>query len=81
MSAAPGHAPLAMTRPSAAEMQSLDPYAFLAVLGKRVIHPGSRRSTQQLLELAGWRPASTSWTSAAGSPPPPSRPPSGSTPT
>ena len=53
MSAAPGHAPLAMTRPSAAEIQSLDPYAFLAVLGKRVIHPGSRRSTQQLLELAG----------------------------
>jgi hypothetical protein len=31
------HAPLAMTRPSAAEIQSLDPYAFLAVLGKRVI--------------------------------------------
>jgi ubiquinone/menaquinone biosynthesis C-methylase UbiE len=52
MPAAPGHARPAATRPSAAEIQSLDPYAFLAMLGKRVIHPGGRRSTQQLLELA-----------------------------
>jgi len=53
MTAAPGHAPLVVTRPSAAEIRSLDPFAFLAMLGKRVIHPGGRRSTQQLLELAG----------------------------
>jgi len=53
MTAAPRHTPPAATRPSAAEIRSLDPYAFLAVLGKRVIHPGGRRSTQQLLELAG----------------------------
>jgi SAM-dependent methyltransferase len=52
MTAVPGHAPPAATRPSAAEIQSLDSYVFLVVLGKRVIHPGGRRSTQQLLELA-----------------------------
>jgi hypothetical protein len=52
MTTVPGHARPAAIRPSAAEIQSLDPYAFLAVLGKGVIHPGRRRSTQQLLELA-----------------------------
>lgn len=34
------------------DIQSLDPYAFLAVLGKRVIHPGGRRSTEELFSLA-----------------------------
>ena len=34
------------------QVQDLDPYAFLAVLGKRVIHPGGRASTDRLLELA-----------------------------
>ena len=38
-----------------AEVQELDPYAFLAVLGKRVIHPGGRASTDRLLELASVR--------------------------
>ena len=38
------------------EVQGLDPYAFLAVLGKRVIHPGGRASTHRLLELAAVRP-------------------------
>ena len=42
--ASPTDKELAAIRPSAAEIQSLDPYAFLAVLGKRVIHPGGRRS-------------------------------------
>jgi SAM-dependent methyltransferase len=42
-----------MRRLSASEVQALDPYVFLAVLGKRVIHPGSRHSTDQLLEWAG----------------------------
>jgi SAM-dependent methyltransferase len=37
-----------MTRLSPSEVQALDPYAFLAVLGKRVIHPGGRRSTERL---------------------------------
>ncbi|MBA2640342.1 MAG: class I SAM-dependent methyltransferase [Nocardioidaceae bacterium] len=34
------------------QVQDLDCYAFLAVLGKRVIHPGGRASTDRLLELA-----------------------------
>lgn len=36
---------------TASEVEALDPYAFLAVLGKRVIHPGGRTSTDLLL---GW---------------------------
>jgi SAM-dependent methyltransferase len=40
---------------TAHEVQQLDPYAFLAVLGKRVIHPGGRASNR-LLELAAARP-------------------------
>jgi SAM-dependent methyltransferase len=34
------------------DIKSLDPYAFLAFLGKRVIHPGGRRSTEELFSLA-----------------------------
>jgi SAM-dependent methyltransferase len=34
------------------DIKSLDPYAFLAVLGKRVIHPGGRHSTEELFSLA-----------------------------
>src|SRR5438132_13068234 len=34
------------------DVKSLDPYAFMAVLGKRVIHPGGRRSTEELFDLA-----------------------------
>lgn len=34
------------------DIKSLDPYAFLAVLGKLVIHPGGRRSTEELFSLA-----------------------------
>lgn len=40
------------TRLSAEEVEALDPYAFMAVLGKRIIHPGGRRSTEELLEQA-----------------------------
>ncbi|HYM96302.1 MAG TPA: class I SAM-dependent methyltransferase [Candidatus Sulfotelmatobacter sp.] len=40
-----------LTRPDL-DIKSLDPYAFLAVLGKRVIHPGGRRSTEELFSLA-----------------------------
>ena len=39
-----------MSQLTAAEVRQLDPYAFLAVLGKRVIHPGGRASTDRLLE-------------------------------
>src|SRR5438477_12284108 len=34
------------------DVNSLDPYAFMAVLGKRVIHPGGRRSTEELFDMA-----------------------------
>ena len=40
---------------AAADVQALDPYAFVAVIGKRVIHPGERRSTEEL--FAGKKPA------------------------
>lgn len=45
-----------MSSLSASEVRRLDPYAFLAVLGKRVIHPGGRASTDRLVELAALRP-------------------------
>src|ERR1700694_4741598 len=41
---------------SAAEVDELDPYAFFAVLGKRVIHPGGRTATNQLIRKAGFQP-------------------------
>lgn len=31
-----------MSQTSAQQVHELDPYTFLAVLGKRVIHPGGR---------------------------------------
>ncbi len=34
------------------EVIDLDPYTFMAVIGKRVIHPGRRASTQALLRRA-----------------------------
>jgi hypothetical protein len=40
--------PPAVTRLPAEDIRRLDPYGFLAVLGKRVIRPGGRRSTHQL---------------------------------
>lgn len=44
------------SRLSATEVKSLDPYAFMAVLGKRVIHPGGRQSTKALLDQAKLTP-------------------------
>lgn len=41
-----------MTRLTADEIAKLDPYKFMAVLGKRVIHPGGRASTEALLQRA-----------------------------
>lgn len=43
-------------RPEAAEVERLDPYAFMAVIGKRVIHPGGRAATEQLLRRAELNP-------------------------
>jgi SAM-dependent methyltransferase len=42
-----------------AEVAKLDPYALMAVLGKRVIHPGGRRSTEELLRAAQIAPGDT----------------------
>ena len=39
-----------------ADVDRLDPYAFMAAIGKRVIHPGGRRSTGEMFELAGLQP-------------------------
>src|SRR4029079_19506715 len=41
-----------LPRLTATEIAQLDPYALMAVLGKRVIHPGGRRSTEELLARA-----------------------------
>lgn len=41
---------------SSAEIESLDAYQLLAALGKKVIHPGGRRSTEELFELAKIEP-------------------------
>ncbi len=42
-----------MERLTANEIAGLDPYKFMAVIGKRVIHPGGRASTDALLNAAG----------------------------
>jgi ubiquinone/menaquinone biosynthesis C-methylase UbiE len=39
-------------RLDAARVKKLDPYVFMAVIGKRVIHPGGRAATETLLEHA-----------------------------
>jgi SAM-dependent methyltransferase len=38
-----------MTKLAATEIAALDPYKFMATIGKRVIHPGGRVSTQAVL--------------------------------
>lgn len=37
------------------EILALDPYAFMAVIGKRVIHPGGRRSTEEVFARAAFQ--------------------------
>ncbi len=46
----------ALRRLTAAEVEALDPYMLMAVLGKRVIHPGGRRSTEELFQRADFAP-------------------------
>jgi SAM-dependent methyltransferase len=46
------------TKLAAEEIAKLDPYKFMAVIGKRVIHPGGRASTNALLDRAGITAAS-----------------------
>jgi len=43
----------AMAKLAAPEVAALDPYKFMAVIGKTVIHPGGRASTRALLARAG----------------------------
>ena len=40
---------------SDAEVGELDPYAFFALLGKRVIHPGGRTATDHLIRKADFQ--------------------------
>jgi SAM-dependent methyltransferase len=40
-------------RMAAGEIAALDPYTFMALIGKRVIHPGGKASTEALLTRAG----------------------------
>ncbi len=44
------------TKLDAQEIAGLDPYKFMATIGKRVIHPGGRASTEALLERAAIGP-------------------------
>lgn len=53
------------SRLTAAEVEGLDPYALMAVLGKRVIHPGGRRSTDELFARASFQAGQRCWMSAA----------------
>jgi SAM-dependent methyltransferase len=46
-----------VSRLAAAEIRQLDPYKFMATIGKRVIHPGGRGSTEQVFDLAAIEPA------------------------
>ena len=41
-----------MQKLTSGEVAALDPYAFMALIGKRVIHPGGRASTEALLGRA-----------------------------
>lgn len=41
-----------ITRLGSDDVAALDPYRFMAVIGKRVIHPGGRASTESLLARA-----------------------------
>lgn len=45
------------TKLAAAQVATLDPYKFMATIGKRVIHPGGQASTDALLTRAGLSPA------------------------
>jgi ubiquinone/menaquinone biosynthesis C-methylase UbiE len=49
--------PTTRTRDTARpDVARLDPYAFLALLGKRVIHPGGRRATEEVIGFADFAP-------------------------
>jgi len=43
-------------RLASADIARLDPYQFMAVIGKRVIHPGGRHSSEALIDMAVFAP-------------------------
>lgn len=43
-------------RVASADVETLDPYELMALLGKRYVHPGGRRATEQLAAWADIRP-------------------------
>jgi SAM-dependent methyltransferase len=43
---------MTVTKLAPADVAKLDPYKFMAVIGKRVIHPGGRASTEALFDRA-----------------------------
>lgn len=45
-----------MARPTSSELKLLDPYTLMAVLGKKVIRPGGRISTETIFRMAEFRP-------------------------
>ena len=47
-----------MQKLAARQVAALDPYKFMALIGKRVVHPGGRASTAALLGRAGITPTS-----------------------
>jgi cyclopropane fatty-acyl-phospholipid synthase-like methyltransferase len=38
------------------EIEKLDPYQFMAEIGKQVIHPGGRHSTKEVYSMANFQP-------------------------
>jgi SAM-dependent methyltransferase len=46
----------AATRLGSTDVARLDPYQFMAVIGKRVIHPGGRHSSETLFRMAEFTP-------------------------
>ncbi len=63
---------------TSAEVAALDPYAFLAVLGKRVIHPGGVAHLRSYSAVRTFSRTNRSWMSAAGLARLPLRSPAGS---
>lgn len=43
-------------RLASADIARLDPYQFMALIGKRVIHPGGRHSSEALIDMAAFAP-------------------------
>jgi SAM-dependent methyltransferase len=44
------------TKLSGTEIEKLDPYQFMAALGKKIIHPGGKKSTKELYAMAELQP-------------------------